>query len=103
VLGKVPSSENGMDKGNGDAAEQRARLLGMLGNIQPSSNLHPLLSNRPPWLEEAVETYLEDPDKHFKPFSALVAAEVLGDGARVSEIEEEFAELLRMTSPSEQE
>jgi len=94
VLGKAPSGENGIGQGNGASEDPRARLLGMLGNIQPSGKVSSLFASPPPWLQEALEAYLRDTEKNFSPLCTLVAAEVLGDGDRGEEVEEELCEVL---------
>ena len=48
-----------------------------------------LFANPPGWLPTQLEKYRENPKRHIKPLCAAVAAEVLGDGARGSEVREE--------------
>jgi len=42
-----------------------------------------LFANPPKWLPKQLEVYRENPERHFEPLCAAVAAEVLGDGARL--------------------
>ncbi len=46
-------------------------------------------ANPPDWLPAQLETYEQDPQMHFRPLCAAVAAVVLGDGTRASEVQEE--------------
>lgn len=46
-------------------------------------------ANPPDWLLAQLETYEQDPQMHFRPLCAAVAAVVLGDGTRASEVQEE--------------
>ena len=48
-----------------------------------------LFANPPAWLVTQLEVYREDPARHLKPLCAAVAAVVLGDDARASEVQEE--------------
>ena len=47
-----------------------------------------LFANPPAWLVTQLEVYREDPARHLKPLCAAVAAVVLGDDARASEVQE---------------
>jgi AAA domain len=48
-----------------------------------------LFSNPPEWLPAQLAKYRENPEMHFGPLCAAVAAVVLGDGARGNEMREE--------------
>jgi hypothetical protein len=53
-----------------------------------------LFAAPPEWLPNQLKVYRENPDKHFKPLCAAVAAVVLGDGARGPEVREEVERIL---------
>jgi hypothetical protein len=53
-----------------------------------------LFADPPDWLVRQLAKYHEDPDRHLKPLCAVVAAVVLGDGARASEVQEEVEKAL---------
>jgi hypothetical protein len=46
-------------------------------------------AHAPDWLTSQLKVYRQDPAQHFKPLCAAVAAVVLGDGTRASEVQEE--------------
>ncbi len=48
-----------------------------------------LFADPPAWLVRQLAVYREDPGRHFKPLCSAVAAMVLEDGARASEVQEE--------------
>lgn len=48
-----------------------------------------LFADPPEWLPKQLEVYRENPKRHLAPLCAAVAAEVLGDGTRASEVQEE--------------
>jgi hypothetical protein len=48
-----------------------------------------LFADPPAWLVRQLAVYREDPARHFKPLCSAVAAVVLEDGARASEVQEE--------------
>ena len=53
-----------------------------------------LFANPPDWLPKQIETYREDPTRHLKPLCAAVAAVILEDGARASEVQDEVRRIL---------
>jgi hypothetical protein len=53
-----------------------------------------LFADPPDWLVRQLEKYREDPTRHLKPLCTVVAAEVLDDGARASEVEGEVEKAL---------
>jgi DNA-binding transcriptional ArsR family regulator len=48
-----------------------------------------LFANPPDWLVRQLEVYRKNPGRHLKPLCAAVAAVVLGDAARASEVQDE--------------
>jgi DNA-binding transcriptional ArsR family regulator len=48
-----------------------------------------LFATPPDWLTSQLQVYRQDPDRHFKPLCAAVAAAVLGDAARWEEVADE--------------
>jgi hypothetical protein len=54
-----------------------------------TSTVAGLFANPPDWLPQQLEVYRENPARHLKPLCAAVAAAVLGDDARASEVQEE--------------
>ena len=48
-----------------------------------------LFANPPDWLPKQLKVYRENPARHLEPLCAAVAAVVLGDDARASEVQEE--------------
>jgi hypothetical protein len=48
-----------------------------------------LFANPPEWLVRQLEVYRGNPSRHLKPLCAAVAAVVLEDGARASEVQDE--------------
>jgi hypothetical protein len=58
-------------------------------------NVADLFSNPPEWLRRQLPKYRENPDMHFGPLCSAVAAEVLGDGDRVPEVQEEVERILK--------
>ena len=59
-----------------------------------TSTVADLFANPPDWLPAQLEKYREDPDLHIGPLCSAVAAVVLGDGARASEVQEEVEKAL---------
>jgi hypothetical protein len=56
-----------------------------------------LFANPPDWLPRQLKVYRENPERHFKPLCAAVAAVVLGDPGRADEVAEEVErELARL-------
>src|SRR5215211_5130369 len=53
-----------------------------------------LFANPPGWLPTQLEKYRENPEQHFKPLCATVAAVVLGDSLRAGEVREEVERIL---------
>ena len=53
-----------------------------------------LFANPPEWLGGQLLRYCEDPDRHFRPLCAYVAAVVKGDDARWEEVREEVVKAL---------
>jgi hypothetical protein len=53
-----------------------------------------LFANPPEWLRTGMKLYRENPDRHFRAMCTSVAAEVLGDGNRRPEIEDEVRKAL---------
>jgi DNA-binding transcriptional ArsR family regulator len=69
--------------------------IGSAANYTPdTSTVAGLFANPPDWLPGQLEKYHEDPERHLRPLCAVVAAEVLGDGARWEEVREEVERIL---------
>ena len=58
------------------------------------STVADLFANPPHWLVKQLEVYRKNPDKHKQPLCTAVAAVVLEDGARASEVESEVEKAL---------
>ena len=82
-----------------DGYKGRNKLYCLLSSSSPSTEessdddkpatVADLFANPPDWLVKQLLVYHEDPARHLKPLCAAVAAVVLEDGARASEVQEE--------------
>lgn len=60
-----------------------------------------LFASPPGWLRTQLKVYRENPDRHFRPLCTAVAAEVLEDGGKRAEVQEEVKRLLDQPSLEE--
>ena len=61
----------------------------LLSDDSSPNTVAELFADPPAWLKSQLKIYQQDPDRHFKPLCAAVAAIVLEDGARWEEVKEE--------------
>jgi hypothetical protein len=72
------------------AAPRHRPIKGSAASATPdTSTVASLFANPPDWLVRQLEVYRKNPGRHLKPLCAAVAAVVLGDAARASEVQEE--------------
>ena len=67
---------------------------------RPPETVADLFANPPPWLTSQLKVYRRDPIRHFEPLCAAVAAVVLDDDARASEVQEEVERILEEDAQS---
>jgi len=71
-------------------APRHRPIRGSAASATPdTSTVAGLFSNLPEWLPAQLAKYRENPEMHFEPLCAAVAAVVLGDGARGDEVHDE--------------
>jgi hypothetical protein len=72
------------------AAPRHRPIKGSAASATPdTSTVASLFANPPDWLVRQLEVYRKNPGRHLKPLCGAVAAVVLGDAARASEVQEE--------------
>jgi hypothetical protein len=77
-------------------APRHRPIKGSAASAAPdTSTVARLFADPPEWLPKQLEVYRRDPERHLKPLCAAVAAVVLGDDARASEVQEEVVRELR--------
>jgi hypothetical protein len=76
-------------------APRHRPIKGSAASATPdTSTVAGLFASPPAWLARQLEVYREAPARHLTPLCASVAAVVLGDGARASEVQEEVEQEL---------
>jgi hypothetical protein len=77
-------------------APRHRPIKGSAASAAPdTSTVARLFADPPEWLPKQLEVYRKDPERHLKPLCAAVAAVVLGDDARASEVQEEVERILK--------
>jgi hypothetical protein len=92
VIGDPPITENGIDKGKTTSSQEgdrRDRADRHFSEDEEFPSVAALFAAPPDWLPAQLKIYRQDPDLHFRPLCASVAALVLGDAARHAEVAEE--------------
>jgi hypothetical protein len=76
-------------------APRHRPIKGSAASATPgTSTVAGLFADPPEWLPKQLKVYRENPERHFIPLCKAVAAVVLGDDARASEVQEEVKKAL---------
>jgi hypothetical protein len=89
VIGEQPISEERVDKGDSESAEGGDRADRPFSADGEFPSVAAVFAAPPDWLPAQLKIYRQDPDRHFRPLCATVAALVLGDPQRGEEVAEE--------------